>query len=68
MTVALLLAVTRHVVAADRDVRAGEVFGDARSPTSASAPGSSPGAPPAWSGLGAVGRATRGGSRASACG
>ena len=46
MTIALLFAVNRHVLRADADVRAGEVFATAPSPTSGSGPGSSPAAPP----------------------
>ena len=59
MTVALLLAVTRHIIPADADVRAGQVFRTAPSPTSATGPGSSPGRTAGIVGLGAVGRATK---------
>ena len=67
MTVALLLAVTRHVVAGDRDIRAGTVFGTT-SPTSATGPGSWRDAPPASSGSVPSDGRPGGGSRASACG
>ena len=63
MTVALLFAVTRHVLAADTEVRAGEVFRDGPSPTSASGPASWRAAPPAWSGSVRWGGRRSGGSR-----
>ena len=57
MTVALLFAVNRGIVRADRDVRAGQIVPRAaRSPTSASGPGSSRAGPSGIVGLGAVGR------------
>ena len=69
LTVGLLLAVTRHLLAADRDVRAGEVFRDGTIPYQRFR---------AWQLAGPHRRARRprrrragppgGGSRASACG
>lgn len=58
MTVALLLAVTRHVVAGDRDMRAGTVFG-ATLPYQRYRAWQLAGRTAGLVGLGAVGRATR---------
>ena len=49
LAVGLLLAATRGLVAADRDVREGQVYRDGSIPTSASGPGSWRAGPRAWS-------------------
>ncbi|MEJ7584666.1 MAG: NAD(P)-dependent oxidoreductase [Acidimicrobiales bacterium] len=59
LTVALLLAVNRHVLAADRDVRAGEVFRDGTIPYQRFRAWQLAGRTAGLVGLGAVGRATR---------
>jgi D-3-phosphoglycerate dehydrogenase / 2-oxoglutarate reductase len=59
LTVALLLAVTRGVVRADRDVREGEMFRDGRIPYQRFRAWQLAGQTAGIVGLGAVGRATR---------
>lgn len=59
LTIGLLLAVTRHVVAADRDVRAGEVYRDGCIPYQRFRGWQLEGRTVGLIGLGAVGRATR---------
>ncbi|MBA3302894.1 MAG: 3-phosphoglycerate dehydrogenase [Actinomycetota bacterium] len=59
MTVALLFAVTRHVLAADADVRAGEVFRDGSIPYQRFRARELAGCTAGLVGLGAVGRATK---------
>ena len=49
MALALLFAATRHLLPADADVRAGEVFRDGTIPYQRFRGGSSPGARPGWS-------------------
>ncbi|HEX6422997.1 MAG TPA: NAD(P)-dependent oxidoreductase [Acidimicrobiales bacterium] len=58
LTVGLLLAVTRHLLAADRDVRAGEVFRDGTIPYQRFRGWELAGRTAGLVGLGAVGRAT----------
>lgn len=59
MTVALLMAVNRHVLRADADVRAGEVFRDGTIPYQRFRAWEIAGRTAGLVGLGAVGRATR---------
>ncbi|MCB9372170.1 MAG: 3-phosphoglycerate dehydrogenase [Microthrixaceae bacterium] len=59
LTVALLLAVNRHLLAADADVRAGEVFKDGSIPYQRFRAWQLAGRTAGLVGLGAVGRATR---------
>jgi D-3-phosphoglycerate dehydrogenase len=59
MTVALLLAATRHVLAADADVRAGETFRDGTIPYQRFRAAEIAGATAGLIGLGAVGRAVQ---------
>jgi D-3-phosphoglycerate dehydrogenase len=59
ITVALLLAVTRHLIPADRDVRATEVFRDGSLPYQRYRAWQVAGRTAGLVGLGAVGRATR---------
>ena len=59
LTVGLLLAVTRHLVAADRDVREGEVYRDGSIPYQRFRGWQIAGRTAGLVGLGAVGRATR---------
>jgi D-3-phosphoglycerate dehydrogenase / 2-oxoglutarate reductase len=59
LVVALLLAVTRHVLPADRDVRAGEVFRDGSVPYQRFRAWQIAGRTAGLVGLGAVGRAVR---------
>ncbi|MGH3578064.1 MAG: NAD(P)-dependent oxidoreductase [Mycobacterium sp.] len=59
MTLALLFAATRHVLAADADVRAGEVFRDGRIPYQRFRGWEVAGRPAGLVGLGAVGRALK---------
>lgn len=59
MTVALLLAVTRHLLVADADVRAGETFRDGTLPYQRFRAWEIAGATAGLIGLGAVGRALR---------
>jgi D-3-phosphoglycerate dehydrogenase len=59
LAVGLLLAVTRHVLAADRDVRAGEVFRDGTIPYQRFRAWQIAGRTAGLVGLGAVGRAVR---------
>lgn len=59
MTVALLMAVNRHVLQADADVRAGEVFRDGTIPYQRFRAWQIAGQTAGLVGLGAVGRATR---------
>lgn len=59
MTVALLLAVTRHVLAADADVRSGNIFRDGSIPYQRFRGGEIAGLTAGLVGLGAVGRATQ---------
>jgi D-3-phosphoglycerate dehydrogenase len=59
LTVGLLLAVTRHLLAADHDVRAGEVFKDGSIPYQRFRGWQIAGRTAGLVGLGAVGRATR---------
>jgi D-3-phosphoglycerate dehydrogenase len=59
MTVALLMAVNRHVLRADADVRAGEVFRDGTIPYQRFRAWQVAGRTAGLVGLGAVGRATR---------
>lgn len=59
VTVALLLAVTRHLLAADADVRAGQVFRDGSIPYQRFRAWQLAGRTVGLVGLGAVGRATR---------
>ncbi len=59
MTVALLFAVTRHLIAADADVRAGEVFRDGTIPYQRYRAWQLAGQTAGIVGLGAVGRATK---------
>jgi D-3-phosphoglycerate dehydrogenase len=59
LAVALLFAVNRHVLAADRDVRAGEVFKDGTIPYQRFRAWQLAGRTAGLVGLGAVGRATR---------
>src|SRR5437588_10014676 len=59
MTLALLFAATRHVVAADADVRAGEVFRDGTIPYQRFRAWELAGRTVGLVGLGAVGRAAR---------
>ena len=66
MTVALLFATNRFVVAADRDVRTDQVYAGGRSPTSATAPGSSRARPPGSSASARSAVRRDGGSQASA--
>lgn len=59
MTVALLLAATRHVLAADADVRSGNIFRDGSIPYQRFRGGEIAGLTAGLVGLGAVGRATQ---------
>ncbi|MCA4707600.1 3-phosphoglycerate dehydrogenase [Mycobacterium avium subsp. hominissuis] len=59
MTVALLLAATRHLLPADADVRAGNIFRDGSIPYQRFRGGEIAGLTAGLVGLGAVGRATR---------
>ena len=59
ITVALLLGVTRHVIAADRDVREGEVYRDGSIPYQRFRGWQLAGQTAGLVGLGAVGRATK---------
>lgn len=59
LTLGLLLAVTRHLIPADRDVRAGEVFRDGTIPYQRFRAWQLAGLTAGIIGLGAVGRATR---------
>jgi len=59
MTVALLLGVTRHLIAADRDVREGQVYRDGSIPYQRFRGWQLAGRTAGLVGLGAVGRATR---------
>lgn len=59
MTVALLLAVTRHLLTADADVRSGNIFRDGNIPYQRFRGGEIAGLTAGLVGLGAVGRATR---------
>ncbi|ASW93168.1 NAD(P)-dependent oxidoreductase [Mycobacterium marseillense] len=59
MTVALLLAATRHVLPADADVRSGNIFRDGSIPYQRFRGGEIAGLTAGLVGLGAVGRATR---------
>lgn len=59
MTVALLLAVTRHLVEADRDVRVGEIYRDGTIPYQRFRAWQVAGRTAGLVGLGAVGRATK---------
>jgi D-3-phosphoglycerate dehydrogenase len=59
VAVGLLLAVTRHLVAADRDVRAGEIYRDGSIPYQRFRGWQLAGRTAGLVGLGAVGRATR---------
>jgi D-3-phosphoglycerate dehydrogenase / 2-oxoglutarate reductase len=59
LTVALLLAVTRHVVTADREVRAGEIYRDGTIPYQRFRAWQIAGRTAGLVGLGAVGRAVR---------
>lgn len=59
VTVGLLLAVTRHVVAADRDVREGQIYRDGSIPYQRFRGWQLAGRTAGLVGLGAVGRATR---------
>ncbi|PQM49686.1 Hydroxypyruvate reductase [Mycobacterium talmoniae] len=59
MTVALLLAATRHLLVADADVRAGETFRDGTLPYQRFRAWEIAGATAGLIGLGAVGRALR---------
>ncbi len=59
ITVGLLLAVTRHLIRADRDVRAGEVYRDGSIPYQRFRAWQLAGRTVGLVGLGAVGRATR---------
>src|SRR3954468_14991865 len=59
MTLALLFAVNRHVLAADRDVRAGDVFKDGTIPYQRFRAWQLAGRTIGLIGLGAVGRATK---------
>lgn len=59
LTIALLFAVTRHLVPADRDVRAGDVFKDGTIPYQRFRAWELAGQTVGIVGLGAVGRATR---------
>ncbi|ASW88361.1 NAD(P)-dependent oxidoreductase [Mycobacterium intracellulare] len=59
MTVALLLAATRHVLAADADVRSGNIFRDGSIPYQRFRGGEIAGRTAGLVGLGAVGRATQ---------
>ncbi len=59
LTVAMLLAVTRHLIAADRDVREGEVYRDGSIPYQRFRGWQLAGRTAGLVGLGAVGRATR---------
>lgn len=59
MTVGLLLAVTRHLIGADRDVRDGEVYRDGTIPYQRFRAWQIAGRTAGLVGLGAVGRATR---------
>jgi D-3-phosphoglycerate dehydrogenase / 2-oxoglutarate reductase len=59
MTVALLMAVTRHIVAADHDVRDGEIYRDGTVPYQRFRAWQVAGRTAGLVGLGAVGRATR---------
>lgn len=59
MTVALLLAVTRHLLTADADVRSGNIFRDGSIPYQRFRGGEIAGLTAGLVGLGAVGRATK---------